>query len=789
MKRLIPVFLLLLVANTLLAYDFKQKQVCYSIMTLGESDNPVAVVSQQEASADNYKRITELVIPETVKYKGTEYPVAAIGKNAFEFAQSLTSITLPASIVSIQASAFINCTSLKQVTCLDGSMLQTIDDDAFSGCISLTDLNLGHKLQHIGQRAFISCTSLQTINLGTALKRINDRAFAHCTALTSFTIPVSTEYLGKDIFDGCTSLTSLSVLARSCMVDKDYMSNTIKSQITHISFGNGVEHIPAYICQDMTQLTSISMPYALMSIGSDAFSGCTALSKISFYSYNKFRSIHARAFSGCTALTDIALPETLQEIHEHAFEGCTSLSHIRIPKNVTTLHPKAFHGCSSIRSIEWSPTHFESSQSGSIFELIAPQITRFTFSSGVTYVPSRLCQDMTSLSSVILPNTITSIGTEAFYHCSSLSSVQFSSSLKEIGMSAFEGCSSITSLTLPEYLTSLGVQAFASCQQLQTLKLPASLTKIGDSAFRQCSSLNTVHFVHGLTSIGKEAFALCSSLTSIQLPSSVTSCDNMAFAHCTSLQTVQLSKNMSTLNYGLFKDCSSLQSIELPSSINFIGSEAFANCYKLTDIHHPTGNIRVAENALANCSATLIVPYMSNDLKMMFARGPVKSIVYIYTGDYPYNDTINYTPNGKRIYVEEEIVFEVSVEEYDSEGRPVAYADEMTVSQWTYNNNGFVATHLSYSDACGGTTTYEYNEKNEVVKTTEKGSCEPGGIAEYYRTNIYSNYKYDVYGNWISRDVKEEGKGYIYSDSDKLVHAPEYDISEFNTETRVIIYY
>ena len=131
----------------------------------------------------------------------------------------------------------------------------------------------------------------------------------------------------------------------------------------------------------------------------------------------------------------------------------------------------------------------------------------------------------------------------------------------------------------------------------------------------------------------------------------------------------------------------------------------------------------------------------------------------------------------------------MSVEEYDSEGRPIAYADEMTVSQWTYNNNGFVATHLSYSDACGGTTTYEYNEKNEVVKTTEKGSCEPGGIAEYYRTNIYSNYKYDVYGNWISRDVKEEGKGYIYSDSDKLVHAPEYDISEFNTETRVIIYY
>ena len=719
MKRLIPVFLLLLVANTLLAYDFKQKQICYSIMPLGESDTPVAVVSKQEAPADNYKRITELVIPETVKYRGTEYPVAAIGNDAFKNAHSLVSVTLPASVVQIQSGAFVNCIALKQVTCIDGSKLQTIADDAFSGCFSLTDLNLGHQLQHIGQRAFISCTSLQTINLGTALKRINEQAFAHCTALTSFTVPVSTEYLGKNVFEGCTALTSFTFAALSCKVEKDYMPADIKTQITSISLTDGVEHIPAYLCQDMTQLTSISMPYALMSIGSDAFSGCTALSKILFYSYNKFRSIHARAFSGCTALTDIALPETLKEIHEHAFDGCTGLSHIRIPKNVTTLHPKAFHGCSSLTSIEWCPADFKSNTDRAIFEPIAAQVTKFTFAPSVVTVPSHLCQGMTSLSSVSLPDNI---------------------------------------------------------------------TKIGDSAFRQCSSLNTVHFAHGLTSIGQEAFALCSSLTSIQLPSSVTSCYNMAFAHCTSLQTVQLSKNMSTLNYGLFKDCSSLQSIELPSSINFIGYEAFANCYKLTGIHHPTGKFRVAENALANCSATIILPYKSSDLKMVLARGNVKSIVY---KDSRYDDneeTINYTPDGEN---EEYILSdEYCLLERNNNGQLLSIDDDgMCFDEWEYNNNGFVATHVSYCDACGGTTTYEYNEKNEVVKTTEKGLCEPEGIAEYYKTNIYSNYKYDVYGNWISRDVKEEGKGYGYSDSGKLVRLPDLDTTESYTETRKITYY
>ena len=687
-------------------------------MSLGESDNPVAVVSQQEASADNYKRITELVIPETVKYRGTEYPVAAIGNDAFKNAHSLVSVTLPASVVQIQSGAFVNCIALKQVTCLEGSMLQTIDDDAFSGCFSLTDLNLGHQLQHIGQRAFISCTSLQNINLGTAFKRINERAFAHCTALTSFTVPVSTEYLGKNVFEGCTALTSFTFAALSCKVEKDYMPADIKTQITSISLTDGVEHIPAYLCQDMTQLTSISMPYALMSIGSDAFSGCTALSKILFYSYNKFRSIHARAFSGCTALTDIALPETLKEIHEHAFDGCTGLSHIRIPKNVTTLHPMAFHGCSSLTSIEWCPANFMSNTDRAIFEPIAAQVTKFTFAPSVVTLPSHLCQGMTSLSSVSLLDNI---------------------------------------------------------------------TKIGDSAFRQCSSLNTVHFAHGLTSIGKEAFALCSSLTSIQLPSSVTSCDNMAFAHCTSLQTVQLSKKMSTLNYGLFKDCSSLQSIELPSSINFIGSEAFANCYKLTDIHHPTGNFRVAENALANCSATLIVPYMSNDLKMMFVRGPVKSIVYSHPEYTFLYESLNFTPDGWIEYT----LDEYSILERNNNGQ-LLYIDDggMCADEWTYNNNGFVATHASYCDACGGTKTYEYNEENVVVKASYKGKCEPEGGRESIGTIIYSNYKYDVYGNWISRDVKEDMKHYGYNeDRNSYIHLPDLDTSETRTETRVITYY
>ena len=585
-------------------------------------------MSQQEATVDNYKRITELVIPETVKYKGTEYPVAAIADSAFHNATSLTSITLPAAIVSIQASAFLNCTSLKQVTCVDGSKLQTIADDAFSGCISLTDLNLGYQLQHIGQRAFISCTSLHTINLGNALKRINERAFAHCTALTSFTVPVSTEYLGKNVFEGCTALTSVTIPATSSL-----------------------------------------------------------------------KTIGEHAFSGCTALKEIALPETLKEIHEHAFDGCTGLSHIRIPLGVTTLHPMAFHGCSSLTSIEWRSADLKSNTDRAVFEAIAPQITRFTFAPSVVTVPSHLCQGMTSLSSVSLPDNI---------------------------------------------------------------------TKIGDYAFERCSAMQSILFPIKLKTIGSGAFSACTSLTSVRLPNTVTTCGSGAFEGCTQLRSFTLSNRMTSISSKMFKGCSSLLSIELPASISNIGSEALANCNSLTTIHCSNCACEMAGNALANCSATIILPYKSPDLKMVLARGNVKSIVNKDSRYDDYEATINYTPDGENEEYSADVLCDLSRNDF---GQITYSSDCGSEYEWTYNGDGFIATYVWMKGmSSAGNVEYEYNEKNELVKDTRHGVSQG---EEWDAVRIYSNYKYDSRGNWISRNVKETENGTSIS----------------YTETREITYY
>ena len=306
-----------------------------------------------------------------------------------------------------------------------------------------------------------------------------------------------------------------------------------------------------------------------------------------------------------------------------------------------------------------------------------------------------------------------------------------------------------------------------------------------------------MRFANGLQTIGEEAFAGCKALTSIKLPASVTDCENKVFEGCSKLQSVQLSDKMTRLSYRLFKDCSSLQSIELPASINFISSEVFAHCNSLTAIHHPSGKYEMAENALDHCSASILVPYKSSDLKMELARGNVKSIVYISSVDYANNDTINYTPDGYRLYDKiwgsklDPDDFEI---ERNNKGQLISFVlwpdAESYIEEYTYNEDGFIASYGSYSDGAGGGSECEYNEKNELIKEMDEGVREPSGNEEYIHTITYSNYKYDHCGNWISRDVKEEWKFKIFDEERGYhIHNPENDTSETSTQKRVIIYY
>ncbi len=230
-----------------------------------------------------------------------------------------------------------------------------------------------------------------------------------------------------------------------------------------------------------------------------------------------------------------------------------------------------------------------------LFDAVGQHIIKFEFNDQtIVGNNSPLLYKLTTVKRVVIPNTFTAIGPNAFNGCSDLTSITIPDSVTSIGESAFGGCTSLTSITIPSSVTSIGRSAFFSCSSLTSITvnrnnttydsrdncnaiietatnkliqgclvtvIPSSVTSIGEAAFGGCSSLTSITIPNSVTSIGDRTFAYCSSLTSITIPSSVTSIGNYAFAYC-----------------------SSLTSITIPSSVTSIGNYAFVDCTGLTSI-------------------------------------------------------------------------------------------------------------------------------------------------------------------------------------------------------------
>ena len=170
----------------------------------------------------------------------------------------------------------------------------------------------------------------------------------------------------------------------------------------------------------------------------------------------------------------------------------------------------------------------------------------------------------------------------AFKDCSSLSSVVIPSSVTLIAKCTFKGCKSLSSINIPNSVTSIGDGAFKGCKSLTSIILPESVTSIGDSAFEDCESLTSINIPSGVTLIETGTFDSCVSLTSISIPSSVSSIRLNAFEHCKSLTSITIPSSVTSIETGAFKYCSSLTSINISESVTIIDSEAFRDCDSAT---------------------------------------------------------------------------------------------------------------------------------------------------------------------------------------------------------------
>ena len=228
-------------------------------------------------------------------------------------------------------------------------------------------------------------------------------------------------------------------------------------------------------------------------------------------------------------------------------------------------------------------------------------ITTITIPDSVTSIGNYAFDECQSLTSITIPNSVTSIGNYAFRYCSSLTSITIPNSVTSIGNYAFDECQSLTIITIPNSVTSIGNSAFSFCRSLTSINIPNSVTSIGDSAFYFCTSLASITIPEGVTSIGNFAFSNCSNLTSITIPNSVTSIGGNAFSNCISLTSITIPNSVTSIGGSVFSNCSSLTSITIPNSVTSIGGNAFSNCIRLISITIPEGVTSIGDYAFYNC--------------------------------------------------------------------------------------------------------------------------------------------------------------------------------------------
>ena len=210
---------------------------------------------------------------------------------------------------------------------------------------------------------------------------------------------------------------------------------------------------------------------------------------------------------------------------------------------------------------------------------------------------------------------VTAIMFDSFYECTRLTSVVIPDSVTSIGNSAFYGCTRLTSVVIPDSVTSINVQTFFECTKLTSVKIGNSVTSIGDHAFNGCTSLTSIEIPNSVTNIGSSAFFGCTSLTGVTIPDSVTSIGDLAFFNCNSLTSITVDEsnaNYKDIDGKLYnKDGTTLiqytigktaTSLTIPDLVTNIGDYAFYDCYYLTSVVIPDSVISIGDYAFGDCS-------------------------------------------------------------------------------------------------------------------------------------------------------------------------------------------
>ena len=329
----------------------------------------------------------------------------------------------------------------------EGLSVTSIGRNAFFCCSGLTSVTIPNSVTSIDEGAFFGCSDLTSLTIPSSITSIGDDAFLDCTSLTSVTIPISVTSIGDHIFKGCSNLTSLNVEAGNTKYDSRDNCNAIIETETN-----------TLICG----IPNTTIPNSVTSIGEAAFYECKNLTSVTIP--NSVTSIGSCSFEYCSGLTSIVIPNSVISIGSLAFAGCSGLTSLTIPNSVTSIADGAFAWCSGLNSmiVEAGNTKYDSrDNSNAIIE---------------TETNTIIC----GTKNTVIPNSVISIG-EMALSGSGLTSINIPNCISSVGKLAFSYCDGLTSLTIPNSVTSIGDMSFYDCNNLTSVtvkaKTPITISK------------------------------------------------------------------------------------------------------------------------------------------------------------------------------------------------------------------------------------------------------------------------------------------------------------------------
>ena len=400
--------------------------------------------------------------------------------------------------------------------------------------------------------------------------------------------------------------------------------------------------------------------YPVTAIGDEAFLNCYMVKSIEIP--NSVKTIGRGAFSFCYELESIIIPDGVSAIDDFAFNSCEKLENISIPSSVKTIGKSAFVYCYNLSGfvVDENNEQYTNDAYGVLFNKdktmliqypIGNKLSEYTIPEGVINIVDWAFA-ASEIANVIIPDSVVTIGEQAFAYCKSLTSIKIPVGVETIGQNAFEICSVLSNITvdeqnsnyssdnygvlfnkdktmlvqypignsrnsynIPDSVTLINDYAFYKSSNLAEVSIPEGVVTIDFAAFSGCENLTDIKLPDSLIEIGGYAFESCTSLTDIKIPDGVTTLDNCAFIGCKNLKEVVISDSVTELNYNVFSVCKSLQKVFAPG-VEFVGSDVFSYCTSLDMFVTFADNVTIEAGSFSESENLIIFVNKTADLSV-----------------------------------------------------------------------------------------------------------------------------------------------------------------------------